>query len=872
MRNFKKSEEIAVAASQSLKEREYWLEQLSGELIVTRFPYDFNKGVLDKPIVHDLDFEFPAELCCQLLKLSNGSDSRLHMVLVAGIVLLLYKYTGNTDIILGIPIDKQDIEGEFTNTVLALKNHLEKQVTYRELLLEVRNTIIDAAENQNYPIEALLDDLKMNFSGYQFPLFDVAVILENIQDKNYMSRASTSINFIFARKDERIKVVIGYDSLLYERMTVERIANHLNKILHEAISNVNLAVDQIDILSGEERTQLLYDFNSSAADYPQNQTIHGLFAMQVEKKPANPALVYDGKDLTYKKLDEKANQLARTLKEKGVCPDTIVGIAVQRSLEMVVGMLGILKAGGAYLPIDPLYPQERIEYMIRDSAAAVVLTTGTWEENLPFAGEIIRMDQDNSYHANGSNPVAENISNHSAYVIYTSGSTGNPKGVIIHHRAIVNTLFWRKNYYNFGQEQVVLQLPSFSFDSSVEDIFTPLISSAALVLINYENQFDLDYLQSVIQQNQVTHFLIVPNLYKSFLEQMPGCLKNLKSVTVAGDNFTEELVREHREKLPKVKLYNEYGPTENSVCSTVYEFNRKNTNVLIGKPINNVKCYIQDENRKIDPVGVPGELWVSGAGLARGYLNRVELTGDKFIRNPFIPGEMIYKTGDCARWRGDGNLEFLGRKDHQVKIRGFRIELGEIENQLLQHPEIKEAIVMAKEDKRGDKYLCAYLVARVELNVTELREHLLKYLPEYMVPAQFVELKQMPLTPNGKIDRKKLPEPDQNINSGVRYVAPQTQMEKKLEEIWKDELELEKVGIHDNYFNIGGDSIKSIRLINLVNQKLNTNLKIVDLYINNTIEKLANKLENLTPTPCDVDYNEALIEMAEWKNRIIQRG
>jgi amino acid adenylation domain-containing protein len=871
MNFIKQNEDIAIAASQSFKEKKYWSDKLAGVQGGCCFPYDFEVG-MQKPVIDTFRFKLSGAPASQLIKLSNESYSRLHMIITACVAVLLERYSGSSDIIIGMPVDKQEREGDFINTVLAVRNLFQEDMTFRELLSLVRQSIIEAVEHQNYPIEVLLYDLGMAMSESHFPLFDVAVILENIHDKKYLRHVSTSMNFVMMAEDDSLEAAIEYNSLLYKRETVERIAGHFAGVVEETVFNVNMRLDEVSVLSKKEIEDMLSGSISNEVDFPGNKTIHELFEEQAAISAEDTAIIYEGKSLSFRELNERADRLACFLRKKGVRPGTAVGICILRSIEMIVGMLGVLKAGGAYLPIDPGYPKERIKYLIEDSAVNILLTNEECALDIQFNGEILNLDHSDVYDNDLSGVIdVKSSGGDPAYIIYTSGSTGKPKGVFIEHSAILNTLNWRKKYYGFNREHAVLQIPSFSFDSSVEDIFTPLIGGTRLVLIKHQNQFDLNYLGDLIRQNQVTHFLIVPNFYRNFLEQIPDDLKNMIAITVAGDNFTEELVKQHYEKLPGVKLYNEYGPTENSVCSTIYEFDPGKTTVLIGKPIYNVASYILDKKRRLSPVGVPGELCVSGPGLARGYLNRIELTMEKFADHPFSQGKRIYETGDLAKWMADGNIEFLGRKDYQVKIRGHRVEPGEIEKQLLKHNDIKEAIVIPKKDHRGETLLCAYFVSDNELNSTELRGFLLEGLPENMVPAYFVKLEKMPLNPNGKIDRNKLPEPTGHINTGVEYEAPRTNLEKDLAEIWKRELGLELIGIHDNYFNIGGDSIRSIRLINAINEVLDKNLKVVDLYINYTIEKLAVKIaEEKEDDMSFAEHDIALQELEELQKRIMR--
>ncbi|MGE5341319.1 MAG: non-ribosomal peptide synthetase [Candidatus Omnitrophota bacterium] len=908
-----KAGDAAIAAGQSFKEKKYWMEKFAGEIGDSRFPYDNQhdqhhqhdqhdqhnqRMTLSPPSMDVLEFEFPGDLFESFMKLSNGSDSRLHMILTAGIVALLYKYSGvrhSESITVGIPIDRQNRDGDFINTVLAIRCHIHPNMTYKELLLQVRETIVEAVEHQNYPFDILLHDLGLNETG-RCPLFDTTVVLETIQDKNYLRNVRTAMNFVLNVSDKQIRGVVETDGTAYKRSTVERIIDHLKRLMGMVLTNINLSLDDVEILSDIEKETLLYRFNDTQQDVFGHQTIHGLFMEQADKTPDSTAVVYDGYTASYKEIKERVQQLAQELKSNGVTSGVPVGISVTRSVEMVIGLLGILTAGGAYLPIDPGYPSDRIAYMIGDSAMKVLVVNGNWEWCRLFNGTVIHL----GVHGNNGNEQACRVfeeknpeGNYPAYIIYTSGSTGKPKGVLVEHRAITHTMKWRKAYYGFGSGDASLQIFLFSFDGSVLDIFVPLISGAKLVLINFQNQFDMEYLAGLINDHHVTHMLIIPNFYKNFLERIPETLLQLKAVTLAGDHVTEALVNEHFETLKTVKLYNEYGPTENSVCSTVYELKPGQREILIGKPITNTRCVITDIRGRLVPIGVPGELCVSGIGVARGYLNNPELTHDKFIIiNP--PSKIThnksfwshlfskrwvaegisyksYKTSDLARWREDGNIEFLGRIDYQVKIRGYRVEPGEIERQLLRHEHIDDVVVVAKEDKIGEKNLCAYFVSSGEFNVGELRTFLMERLPEYMVPSYFIPLEAMPLNPNGKVDRNRLPEPSGYIKSGVDYEGPRTQLEKTLVDIWKKELGLDMIGIHDNYFNIGGDSIKSIRLINTVNEALNTRLKVVDLYLNNTIEKLALRVDECGKSEEEGsnEFDAAMLELDELKQSII---
>jgi amino acid adenylation domain-containing protein len=733
----------AAAGAKFIRTRDYWLKKLSGHLEKNTIPYD-HKRSLKQRSMETVKTRFPREIFLKLLKLSNESDPRLYIILVTALVILIDKYTynSNNDIIVGAPAVKQDIEGDYINTVLTLRNPVKENITFKELLFQVRQTIAEANENQNYPVESILGKLNIPFSpDDDFPLFDIAILLENIHYKKYLRDINLNMIFSFRKTGEYIEGEVEYNSLLYDKTTIEQILLHFIRVLRVVLPEVNLSIDEIELLSEEERKELVMDFNDTPAADAETKTLHRLFQEQVEKTPGSTAVseAWSGASMTYREIDQNAGHLAQTLIANGAKPDIVVGVIIQRSLEMIIGLLAVLKAGGAYLPIDPAYPEERIKYMLADSEARLLVTTRTLAEECETIRKLeskshikmvfIRLPGDSNFSPSHFPARQPSQSSSLAYIIYTSGSTGKPKGVTIEHRSIVNTLVWRKNRYRFNENDGVLQLPSISFDSSVEDIFTPLISGSRLILIRAQHRFDINYLKELLKTAGVTHFLIVPTLYRTYIEEMPDSLKGLRHVTIAGEHFTGDLVKSHYDKLNHVKLYNEYGPTENSVCSTLYQFSPDNARVLIGSPITGVVCSIMGKNGNLCPSGVAGEIYLAGAGIARGYLNQPELTRGKFcLRRPggrflkklppwtprknfslrlkgtdnnhmqscnhasmrLSPHYPIYLTGDLARRLPDKNIEFLGRIDQQVKIRGYRIELGEIEGHLFKHPEVMQ--------------------------------------------------------------------------------------------------------------------------------------------------------------------------------------
>lgn len=838
-----KSTLAIAAANQHMQEREYWLNKLSGELNKSYFPYDYSLNVEENHITGYFQFKLNQEVYSKVMKLSNGAPASIFMILATNLVLLLDQHMNHQDIVIGTTILKQEENKDFINTVLALRNAVQNEMSFRQLLLQVRKSFVEAVENQNYPLETLIYQLGLEETGGINPLFDVAIVLKNIQEPKYLDKVKTSMTMCFEKTEESIECEVSYCKAYYSEATVEKIMMQFSVILEQILSNYDIPVKDIDIVSKQEKEILVNQFNKSQKAYDTHQTIHSLFEAQAQQTPDNIAVQFNDQTMTYKELDKKVNELASLLRNKGVGTDiahNMVGIMMNRSFELVIGVLAILKAGGAYIPIDPEYPQERKQYMLQDSQTKLLLINSQVEMTCTFDGEVITYDHQEDL----PQDEIEDLSNQLAYVIYTSGSTGQPKGVLIEHHSIVNTLLWRKEFYQFTGQDVVLQIPSFSFDSSVEDIFTALISGAKLLLINAQDRLNMRYLTTLITKEKVTNFLITPALYKALIEQ-PIEYKYLRIITIAGDSFSKELVEKHFEKCPNVRLINEYGPTENSVCSTAYEFVASDIKLLIGKPISNVKCYVVNKYNHLSAIGMSGELCVAGAGLAKGYLNKEALTSEKFIVNPFDKdSNRLYKTGDLVRWIADGDIEFIGRVDEQVKIRGFRIELGEIEKQLLSLNDIKETIVLVQKDKDDTKFLVQYYTSDRKVSSGEIRAYLSEHMPDYMIPSYFVQVDAMPLTPNGKINRKALLECNCYVGDHVEYEAPTSEVELQLTKMWQDILALEKIGINDNFFEIGGHSLKATSLIAQIQREMGVDVPMGQLFKTATIKELALYIES----------------------------
>ncbi|XBO87556.1 amino acid adenylation domain-containing protein [Bacillus licheniformis] len=648
---------------------------------------------------------------------------------------------------------------------------------------------------------------------------------------------------IVAVPGERLVIKLTYDGNIYHDHIIAGIKGHLQQVMEQVVQNEDQSLNDLTVLSEAERNRLLYEWNDTKAEYP-NQTIHQLFEEQAEKTPELAAVVSGNDKLTYRELNEKSNQLARYLRDKGVKADTIVAIMAERSPEMMVGIMGILKAGGAYLPIDPDYPEERIKYMLEDSGAAIILVDhkqdlGTLhQEAVELTGDFSSFPADNLEPTGNADSLA--------YIIYTSGSTGKPKGVMIRQRGLVNYITWADRVYVQGEQLDFALYSSIAFDLTVTSIFTPLISGNRVIV--YQDSGDGEPLIRKVFRDKKTGIVKLTPSHLSLVKDMDQSQSSIKRLIVGGEDLKTELAKEITERFHhNIEIYNEYGPTETVVGCMIYQYHAdrdRQVSVPIGKPASNVQLYILDERQEVQPVGIAGELYISGDGVAKGYLNKPELTSEKFLPNPFLPGERMYRTGDLARMRPDGHIEYLGRIDHQVKIRGYRIELGEIEHQLLRHSDIKEAAVAAKTDQSNNQVLCAYVVSERDITQGDIKAFLAKELPEYMVPSYLLKLDELPLTPNGKVDLKALPAPDRSAGALPEYEPPRHELEGKMAAIWEDILNIEQIGINANLFDIGANSLNVMSFVSRLYAELGFRVPFKDIFSKPTIKELSDFLKH----------------------------
>ncbi|MCY9513729.1 non-ribosomal peptide synthetase [Paenibacillus apiarius] len=841
---------LAVAASQKSKEREYWMAALSGEYDKSGFPCDYGRGT--GMTAEEVSFCLPQELTARLLQVCAGSDSKLHVVLSAALFALLAKMTNRSDIAVGTPIYKQREEAEFINAVLPLRANVDVSLSFRQCLLQMQDTIVAAVEHQSYPMELVAEQLALPADDpIAHPLFETALLLSNIHDERYFRNVKWTTLFSFRRTEDGIDGVVKYNAQLFRSETIASLVSRYTLLLREVLANPDQPLQSIHVLLPGEKERLLGPLAGCSSDYPQEQSVQRLFEEQAARTPDAAAVVSRDGQLTYGELNEKANQLARTLRGAGIEAGDIVGVLLAPSADMMIGMIATLKAGGAFLPIDPDYPDERIAFMLKDSRARVVLTQRPFAERT--AGrEALCLDDAGLFAGGTENVARDNRPDDLAYVIYTSGSTGQPKGVMIEHRALVNLAFWHNRAFGVAASDRSIKYAGFGFDASVWEVFPYLLAGAAIHIVPSDIRLDAHKLDDFFAEHGITIAFLPTMMCEQFMDLPDRKQTPLRILLTGGDRLNRYAHGSYR-------LFNNYGPTENTVVTTFAEIKTEAGGIPIGRPIDNTKVYVLDRHLQLLPPGVPGEICVAGAGLARGYLGRPELTAEKFVPHPFVPGERLYRTGDLGRWLPDGTLEYWGRQDDQVKVRGYRIEPGEIEMLLRRHEEVREAVIQVREDENGQNMLCAYYTGPAGLSAAELRDHLAVRLPAYMIPAYFVRLEQLPVTANGKLDTKALPNPKERVHTGKQYVAPRGVIENTLVRIWADVLAIseDKVGVLDTFFDLGGNSFQIVQVVNKLKEAFDRDIPVPVLFQYTTVAALGDYLQRLESGEAHVSQDMA---------------
>ncbi|WP_013334574.1 non-ribosomal peptide synthetase [Gloeothece verrucosa] len=855
-----------VKTEQAQTQLDYWQKKLTGMPPLLELPLDRPRPTEQTYSGGMIRVDLPLDMCKSLRALGRQEGVTLFMSMFAVFLTQIYRYTGQEDICIGSGVanrrlrQTEELIGMIVNNIV-FRTDVSGNPTFRELLNRVRQVTLEGYANEDLPFDKVVEILKpvrhlsynplfqVMFSFHDAQLPDLNLPGLSIKQNEAVSNSSAKFDLdivvipryeqrvschstaqIKSNETEGITMVWEYNSDLFDRSTIERMITDYQTLLSGILANPYQRLSQYSLLKEEQKHQLLVAWNQTDTKYPAVNTIHQLFEEQVRKNPEAIAVVCGQEKINYQQLNEKANQLAHYLRTLGVKSDDLVGICLERSLEMIIGVLGILKAGAAYLSLDPVYPKERLDYMMIDAKVSIVVTLEKYAyltNNQAVKSVYLDSQKAIIEEQNTANFEAEIGTKNLAYIIYTSGSTGQPKGVLIEHKSLINLTQSAINQYQINVKDKVLQFASINFDAAAEEIYPCLSSGGTLVLRTEEM---MKSVANFIQKSQEKGITIwdLPTAYwhllvTEIMQENLSLPPSLRLVILGGERVLPERVKMWQEYVGYYpKLVNSYGPTEATVVSTLYylpDAPVKGGEIPIGKPINNVQVYILDQYLQPMPLGVPGELYIGGLGIARGYLNRPELTAEKFIDNPFKAGDKLYKTGDLVRYKPDGNLEFLGRIDSQVKIRGFRIELAEIEAILNQYSRIKQAVVIAREDHPGNKQLVAYLLGKQnQVTLEEIRYYLKEKLPAYMVPSVFIFLDEIPLTPNGKVDYKALPIPDKTLSYTQDITVPTSQTEKQLASIWAEVLRLQQVGIHDNFFELGGDSIISIQMISKANQ------------------------------------------------------
>ncbi|HJR08149.1 MAG TPA: amino acid adenylation domain-containing protein [Pyrinomonadaceae bacterium] len=849
------------------KQLAYWKRQLANAPEFFELPADYPRPATQTYNGAVFRLEAGAELTTQLKQAARGEGVTLFMTLLAAFNTLLHRTSGREDILVGTPIanrsrrELENLIGFFANT-LVMRTDLSGDPTFRELLKRVKEVALGAHKHQDLPFEKLVEEMHVERDLSHHPLFQVMFVLQNspLQPLKLSSlqveplevsnqTAKFDLTLIITEQQGQLVFRFEYNTDLFAPETIERMAGHFQTLLAAIPSNLERRISEIPLMSAGELERVLVEWNQTRIDYPRDRAIHELFEEQAERTPDRVAVVFQDEELSYGELNRRANRLAHYLAARGVEPGALVGLCLERAPEMLVAILGILKAGGAYVPLDASYPPERLAFMLEDIRAQVLLTGRQFEQRFsPHAAQVIYLDSDWDAIAAqpAHNPARASDPLSTAYVMYTSGSTGQPKGVCIPHRAVVR-LVRETNYVELNPSEVFLQFAPISFDASTLEIWGSLLNGARLVLMP-QAVSSLEELGQAIRAHGVTTLWLTAGLFHQMVEHQLEDLKRVRQLLAGGDVLSVPHVQKFLREADGSTLINGYGPTENTTftcCHPMTDGARINSSVPIGRPISNTQIYLLDGRLEPVPVGVVGSLYIGGDGLAHGYLNQPALTAERFIPHPFAqePGARLYQSGDLARYRADGTVEFIGRKDNQLKIRGFRVELGEIEAVLSLHPGVTEAVAVARDEPDGGKRIVAYVVGAQSYGTSaaELRSYLKQKLPAYMLPALFVMLDELPLTPNGKVDRGALPAPESSLatDAGENYVEARDGIEELVAGIWEEVLGAERVGVFDNFFDLGGHSLMAMRVVTRIRKTFNVELGVRSLFEHPTAASLS---------------------------------
>ncbi|MGG7175941.1 amino acid adenylation domain-containing protein, partial [Clostridium paraputrificum] len=853
-------------------QKAYWISQFEDKAPVIDLPYDYKRPAEQSYEGATTSIEFHQEVKNGIAELCTITGATEYMVLLAAFFVVLNKYTRQEDIVVGAPIsgrtnkDMESMMGMFVNT-LAIRERPATEKSFINFLYEIKESCLKAYEHQEYPFEELVEEVEVRRDFSRNPLFDVMFGLQNNEEVNLLMNdvkveqiwgevriSKFDLSLMIQSNKDGYFVGTEYCTALFKEETITKLLIHFKQTLYKVISNPKILIGEIEIITEEEKELISTNFNNTHREYEKEKTVVDLFEEQVKKTPNNIAVVFEDEEITYKELNKRANSLARILRKKGVGSDVVVGIMVERSVEMIVSIISILKAGGAYLPIDLSYPKERVEFILQNSRCKVLLTQKNILEDIVFEGNVICVEEESLYQESSRNLIKKSNTDDLVYIIYTSGTTGEPKGVMFKNSSIANLINFEIKDTNIELKTRVLQFANLGFDVASQEILSTLLAGGELYLIKEEMRTDVPKMLDFIDEKQIKT-VFFPTAYFKLLQSetkyIESIIKYVNHIVVAGEQLTltdelKELIRSN-----KINIHNHYGPSESHVVttSTITSTNNIKSIPTIGRPISNNKIYILDNSMNLAPINVKGEMYIAGAGVARGYLNNDKLTKEKFIDNPYKPEEVMYKTGDLARWLPDGNIEYLGRVDEQVKIRGFRIELGEIANVLMKISYIKDVAIITRQDINGEKLIHGYVVSDENVDFKEVRKELRKELPDYMVPSYMMKIVEIPLNRNGKVDKRALP--DIIEEEKEEYIAPRNEIENIVIEIFQDVIGRSKISVDSDFFEVGGHSLRATKVVNRIEVETGIRIPIKVIFSERTAESIARYIEKYENKNCE---------------------
>jgi tyrocidine synthetase-3 len=833
------------------QEKDYWSKKLSGELAPASLPLDYRRPGEFKGERASIPVELGRDAEGRLLEVCGGRESLVFAILVAALKICLFRYSGVEDVTVGTAIHERYGEVASLNKVLALRTEVRGGATLRQLLEDVRRTLSEAYAHQKFPFDRILELLNVEWPNNRAPLFSVVALLENINRRENILHLKNDLTLAFSIKDGGITGAAEYNPHLFDPQNIEIFARHYRATLRAILESPDTKVEEIELLTPERKRKLVFDYNATERDYPRDKTVQQLFEEQAARTPEAVAVVRGEDELTYAALSRRSNQLARHLLSRGVGRGARVGIYLGHSPETLVALLGVLKAGAAYVPFEPAHPRSQLEFMLEDAGITFILTERRSLEGLSGIGvETLCLDAEWGVVSGESDasPAAAATPGDLAYVIYTSGSTGQPKGVKIQHGALLNYVSWAAEVYGFGEGLAVPLYSSLSFDLTVTSIYPPLISGDRIIVYRQEGRESP--LADILAENRVELVKLTPS-HLSLIKDQDNRGSRVRRLIVGGEALETELARRVLQSFGGlVEIYNEYGPTEATVGCMLHRFDPERDRralVPVGRPAANARLYVLDTKLRPVAENVLGEMYIGGECLAAGYLNRGELTAERFVSDPQRAGERMYRSGDMARWLPEGVMEYVGRRDGQVKYHGYRVELGELKAALNRHPQVRDSAVVMAEERGGGGLLVAYYVSRQEVEGRELREWMAAQVIEEMLPNMFVHLKKLPLTLNGKINYRALPSVEEARARIKRdFVPPQTSTEKTLAAIWSEVLGVERVGVHDNFFELGGHSLLATLIVSRVREVFQVDLPLRSLFKVPTVAGIAEHVETMS--------------------------